>query len=162
VLLSSCLYSSCVIQWRQIVAAGPRPGMAWHPPSLSLTLFWGTYASSDVSWGLAESPPDSLATQGPHRSTRPPRDPQGPHRSTRLPRATTFQDPPRHQATARWAGSRGVQHAVARGGVGGGWALAGARRGTTPRLPEREAPPAEELRALAGKGAMQKSHRNVE
>jgi len=40
-------------------------------------------------------------------------------------------------ATRRWPdgrGSKDVQHVVARGAVGGGRALAGARRGTTPKL----------------------------
>ncbi len=44
-------------------------------------------------------------------------------------------EPPHHQATA-W--EQGVQHVVARGGVGGGWALVGARRGTTTKLSGRE------------------------
>jgi len=34
-------------------------------------------------------------------------------------------------------GSRGVQNVVARGEVEGGWALAGARRGTNPKLSGR-------------------------
>ncbi len=35
-------------------------------------------------------------------------------------------------------GSKGIQNVVARGEVGGGWALVGARRGTTPKLSGRE------------------------
>src|SRR6266699_1972143 len=65
---------------------------------------------------------------------------QGPTAPPDHPVPLQVGEPPRHQATARRGRSRGVQHVVARGEVGGGWALVGARRGTTPKLSGRELP----------------------
>jgi len=72
-----------------------------------------------------------------HRAVRPGTR-KGPTAPPGRPVPLHVGEPPRHQATAQRAGSGGVQHVVARGVVGGEWALAGARHGTTPKLSGRE------------------------
>src|SRR2546422_6974214 len=78
--------------------------------------------------------------------------PQGPPTSTQPPRATTSRGtPPHRQATARWTDERGrgaVRDVVARGWVGGGWALVGARRWNAPNVSGTEPPLRSVLAAL--------------
>src|SRR5712692_8756719 len=93
---------------------------------LSLTLFWDTQREVHPSLVVAS---DLAPTRAPHHPAP--------------PRATTFREttpPPGNGAVDTRAGWWARRDVVARGEVGGGWALVGARRRANRNMSGREPP----------------------